>query len=319
MASIQKHKRGYRAQVDRMGVRKSKTFPTNQAAKDWAARAEYVIIHGEEIAGETLFGDMLDEYGRKVSNFKRGARWEIIRIQKLRRDKISQIKLRDLKPAHFAEWRDRQNLAPASIIREMQLMSAALNTARKEWGLISSNPLQDVKRPPKPQPRDRLPSDVEFERLGHSAGDDLSKLTARAYHAFLFSCETAMRAGEVCGLTWDNVDLERQVARLTHTKNGRPRNVPLSSGAVGMLKALPNLEPVFGLKTRQLDALWRKVRDRAKVEGLTFHDSRHYAITLLAKKLDVMDLAKMVGHTDLRILLNTYYQEDPESVAKRLG
>ncbi|PHO01963.1 integrase, partial [Rhodobacteraceae bacterium 4F10] len=235
MASIKKHNRGWRAQVDRKGVRKSKVFPTRQQAKDWAARIEFEILNSAEIAGDITFGEMLDRYGREVSNFKRGARWETIRIVKLCRDKITSVKLRDLKPADFADWRDRQDLAPASIIREMQLMSAALNVARKEWGLIDVNPLTDVRRPVKPQPRNRLPTDDEFARLAHSAGEDLTKATARAFHAFLFSCETAMRAGEVCGLEWDRVDLDRRVARLLHTKNGRPRDVPLSSEAVRLL------------------------------------------------------------------------------------
>lgn len=318
MASIKKHNRGWRVQIDRQGVRKSKVFPTRQEAKDWAANTEYEILHKDEVAANLSFGELLELYARNVSVNKRGARWEIIRIEKLKRDPIASIQLKNLKPAHFADWRDRQNLAPASITREMTLLGGALNWARKERGLISTNPLSDVRRPPKPQPRDRLPTEDEMERMAHSAGADLSKKTARAYHAFLFSCETAMRAGEVCGLTWEHVNLERRVAHLPFTKNGRSRDVPLSTKAVELLMALPEADPVFDLTTRQLDVLWRKLRDKAGVDGLTFHDSRHHAVTRLAKKLDVLDLAKMVGHTDLRILLNVYYKEDPAAIALRL-
>ncbi len=318
MASFRKVKSGWKAEVARKGVRKARTFPTRQEAKDWAAQAENEVLNSEQIAGSGTFGELLDRYGREVSTHKKGARWEIIRIEKIKRDKLAAIQLRNLKPADFGEWRDRQDLAPASIIREMQLMSAALNEARKEWGIISTNPLSDVRRPKKPQPRDRLPTEEDFDRLAHSAGEDLTKATARAYHAFLFACETAMRAGEITGLVWDRVDLERRVAKLTHTKNGRPRDVPLSSEAIRLLEALPQFDPVFGLNSRQLDALWRKLRDRAKVEGLTFHDSRHFAVTRLSKKLDVLELAKMVGHTDLRILLNVYYQSDASEVAGKL-
>lgn len=156
-----------------------------------------------------------------------------------------------------------------------------------------------------------------MERLAHAAGDDLSAATARAYHAFLFAMETAMRAGEIVGLTWDRVDKERRVARLTHTKNGRAREVPLSSEAIRLLEALPEMDPVFGLTNRQIDVLWRKVRDKAQATGLNFHDSRHAAITRLSQKLDVLALARMVGHTDLR-QLNTYYNETAEELAKRL-
>lgn len=319
MASIRKLKSGYRAEVARQGVRRSKVFSTRQEAKDWAAREEYLILNGEKVAADSSFGELLDRYAREVSNAKRGGRWEIIRIEKLRRDKIANVRLGDLQARNFADWRDRRSreVAPASVIREMQLMSSALNVARKEWGLISSNPLTDVRKPRKPPARDRLPSDVEIERLAHAAGGDLSTATARAFHAFLFALETAMRAGEIAGLSWDRIDVERRVARLVHTKNGHPREVPLSPEAIRLLEALPFAEPVFGLTSRQLDVLWRKVRDRAQVEGLTFHDSRHAAITRLSRKLDILALARMVGHKDLR-QLNTYYNETAEELAKRL-
>jgi integrase len=264
-------------------------------------------------------GELFDRYAREVSPTKRGHRWEVIRLEKLGRDKISGVMLADLAASNFADWRDRRlkEVAPGSVIREMQLMSAVLNTARKEWGVIASNPLADVRKPSKPPPRDRLPTKDEMERIGHCAGADLKHATARAFHAFLFSCETAMRAGEVVGLTWDRVDLERRVAHLEHTKNGRPRDVPLSLEAVRLLEALPKLEPVFGLSSQQLDILFRKSRDKACVAGLTYHDSRHYAITRLSKKLDVLDLARMVGHTDLKMLM-TYYNESAENMARRL-
>ena len=37
-----------------------------------------------------------------------------------------------------------------------------------------------------------------------------------------------MRAGEICGLTWDNVSIGRKTAYLPMTKNGSSRTVPLS-------------------------------------------------------------------------------------------
>jgi len=319
VASITKHKTGYRAQVERRGIRRSKVFPTKRQAQDWAARVEYEILNGDKIAAETTLGEVLDRYAREVSPKKRGERWETIRLAKIRRDPIARVRLRDLAPRHFADWRDRRlkEVAPASVIREMQLISSVLNLARREWGLIGENPLRDVAKPKKPPPRDRLPTEAEIEAMRFSAGEDLTKATARAFHAFLFALETAMRAGEIAGLTWDRVDLDRRVARLTHTKNGRPRDVPLSSEAIRLLQALPPDDPVFGLTPRQLDVLFRKVRDRAGVAGLTFHDSRHAAITRLSKRLDVLALARMVGHSDLR-MLQVYYNESAEDLAKRL-
>lgn len=319
MASFKKVPNGYRADIARMGKRKSKTFRTKKEAQEWAARQEYLILNADDVSTTMTFGDMLERYAREVSPTKKGGRWEMIRIEKFQKDPIARISMAALRPSDFADWRDQRlrEVAPGSVNREMVLMSSALNVARRDWGLIKVNPLADVRKPSKPPPRDRLVTPDELERLRFSAGDDLTRATARAFHAFLFSIETAMRAGEVCGLTWANVDLDRRVARLLHTKNGHPRDVPLSSEAVRLLQALPPADPVFGLKPRQLDALWRKLRDRAGVVGLTYHDSRASAISRLSKKLDVLTLARMVGHKDIKMLM-TYYRTPADQIAKLL-
>jgi len=319
VGSVAKHTKGYRAQVARQGVRRSKVFPTRREALDWVAREEYLILNAAAVAAQGSFGDLLRRYAEERSPQKRGGRWEVIRLDKIRRDKIADKTLRDLSAKDFSDWRDRRSreVGPASVLREMQLLSSVLNTAVKDWQVLPSNPLQGVSRPTKPLPRDRLPTEDEIERMRHSAGDDLSHATARAFHAFLFALETAMRAGEICRLRPGDIDATRRVARLRLTKNGRPRDVPLSIEALRLLALLPPADPVFGLSVAQIDVLFRKSRDKAAVVGLTFHDSRHAAITRLSRKLDVLSLARMVGHTDLKMLM-VYYNESAEDLAKRL-
>jgi integrase len=78
------------------------------------------------------------------------------------------------------------------------------------------------------------------------------------------------------------------------------------------------LGSVFGLQPRQVDALFRKARDRAGIADLHWHDSRHTAITRLAQRLHVLDLARMVGHRDLK-QLQTYYNPAAEDLAAKLG
>lgn len=320
MATFRKLPSGnIRAEVARQGVRRSGTFPTKAAARDWAARQEYLILEGDETGGKGTLGDAMERYARERSPAKRGERWEVIRLTKLAKDPLAKVRMADLKPSDIAEWRDRRagEVAPASVIREMQLLSSVLTVSAKEWGLIRSNPAAEVRKPVKPQPRNRLVLPGELDRLAIAAGDDLSNATARAFHAFRFAIETAMRAGEIVGLTWDRIDLKRRVAHLPLTKNGTARDVPLSSEALRLLEALPRMDPVFGLTSQQLDILWRKVRERAAIKGLVFHDSRHTAITRLASKLDVLALARMVGHRNLN-QLNSYYNETAEELAKRL-
>ena len=56
----------------------------------------------------------------------------------------------------------------------------------------------------------------------------------------------------------------------------------------------------------------------AGLENLTFHDTRHEGLTRLARKLDVLDLARMVGHRDPRSLM-IYYNATATEIAGRLG
>src|SRR5204862_83624 len=120
------------------------------------------------------------------------------------------------------------------------------------------------------------------------------------------------------GLTSRSVDFERRVAHLPMTKNGGARNVPLSTRAVTLLKMLPEVDggdPLFNLSAASRDALFRKAKEKAGIAGLTFHDTRHEAITRLAKKLQPLDLARMTGHTNLQELM-TYYNESAASIAQ---
>ena len=66
-----------------------------------------------------------------------------------------------------------------------------------------------------------------------------------------------------------------------------------------------------------MDALFRKYRDKAGIDNLHFHDTRHEAVTRLAKKLDVLDLARMIGHRNLKTLM-VYYNATAEELAQKL-
>ena len=56
---------------------------------------------------------------------------------------------------------------------------------------------------------------------------------------------------------------------------------------------------------------------RTQIADLRFHDTRHEALTRLAKKLHVLDLARMVGHKDPRSLM-IYYNATATEIANRL-
>lgn len=88
MASIGRTPDGrWKAYVARKGVRKSKRFDTKQAAQDWAAREEYLILNKEAVEGLQPLSDILKRYAREVSPENKGHRWEVVRLEKIGRDK----------------------------------------------------------------------------------------------------------------------------------------------------------------------------------------------------------------------------------------
>ena len=188
--------------------------------------------------------------------------------------------------------------------------------------------MKKVKKPVGAPPRDRLPTQDEIDRiclaLGYDGVTPPETMTARVGAAFMFAIETAMRAQEICNLTRADIQGKVAVVRTSKTQAG-VRRVPLSPEALRILGLVQASHPagdgtpcsVFQLTTAQLDALFRKGKARAVVQGLHFHDTRAEAITRLAKKLPLLDLARMVGHKDLR-LLQVYYRETAEGIADRL-
>jgi hypothetical protein len=299
----------WRAQINRRGVRQSQSFPTKGAAQAWASQIETELSQGafREIPDKS-FGDLLERYKTDVSAHKKGARWESVRIALLKRDTLTSVKLRRLDATDVAGWRDRRlkAVSEASVRREWNLLSHACNIAVREWKWLKENPFQGVRRPKSGKDRDRIATADELSRLRRAA---TSPAKQKALAAFALATETGMRASELCRME----RISATVARLSDSKNGTSRLVPLSSEAQSILR-----ENDFSTLTPgHLDAVWRKLCREAKVIDLHFHDSRHMAITQIAGKLDVLELARMVGIKDLRVLM-VYYNKSAEDIAKKL-
>ena len=154
--------------------------------------------------------------------------------------------------------------------------------------------------------------------------------------------ETAMRRGELLALRWENIRLTDRVAHLPMTKNGNRRDVPLSSRAVEILNGLkPKTDSnvkqlpkgaVFPVTANAVKLGFTRAVKRARqtyeenggydermLTDLHFHDLRHIAVTRLAERLpNIVELASVSGHTDVR-MLRRYYHPKAEDLAKKLG
>lgn len=319
MATFTKRGPSWYARVYLKGQRVTKSFRLKAQAVAWAQEQE-AIGEGTKVYGPRFsLRETLERYSEEESAKKPGARWEQVRINKfLRTLPFLDKALPDITVDDISKWRNKQTNKSSTVRREMVLLDSILGTARKEWGWLLVNPMDDVAKPSESRPRSRLITDEEIdlmcEALGFEDGEPVILKNQEVAVAFLISIETAMRSGELLSLTPDQINLKKRVAHLDKTKNGDERDVPLSYRAVELFRMVPN---GFSLTAATRDVLFRKARSKAGLSGFTFHDSRALALTRLAKKVDVLTLARIAGHRSLKSLM-VYYRESAEDIAKRL-
>lgn len=319
MASIRKRGQTWRVELYRDGQRESASFPTKREAAAWALQRE-AELSGRRLPDKTL-GEALARYRDDIAPTHKGERWEVVRLDKLATYPIAKRTLSTLEGADVAAWRDARlkQVGPASVAREMTLLRSVFEACRLDWGWLRVNPMADVKKPRTPTSRKRRVSQAEADRIALACGLDADRADTAMHRtglAFQFALETAMRAGEIVGLRW--ADVGAKSVRLPETKNGDVRHVPLSPRAREILAVLPVKDaPVFELDPGTRDVMFRRARDAAQIADLHFHDTRAEAIWRLSKKLDVLELARVIGHRDLRSL-QLYYQADADELADRL-
>ena len=323
MANFSKLPSGlWRAQVARKGVRKSATFKHKSSAQQWAAQVEAEILDGKvtPATGHTV-RDALERYAREVSPAKRSGENEVKRLAAFSREPWAAKPLSQLTPDDMGKWRDRRLkvVQAESFRRDVNTLSAVLNTCCKEWGWLSANPLSKVRKPPAGKPRSRLPGWRDIRKVcracGYFTGSAPDTYTGQLAYLLLLSLRTAMRKGEMLGLEAQDVSLSRRVAVLRETKNGDRREVPLSRKAVRLLQ--PLMPDLFSVSSASADSLWRKVCARAGVEDFHLHDARAAALTSMASRVDVLTLARISGHRDVR-MLSRYYRATATQIADML-
>jgi integrase len=246
----------WQAKVRRKGYpSQSRTFSYKEDAAKWVRELERAADTGGVVdrreAEKNTLGAILRRYKTEVTPSKKSADIESVKINVILKDAtLPKLKMSAVTSSAVASWRDRRlkQVSGATVNREIDVLSAVFNHARREWDVHVENPIPLIKRPAKARARDRRFSAEEEAYLlaaltgGERVADGTFSKGARnpwLLPLVKVAIETAMRRGELLSLTWKNVDLQRQTAHLPDTKNGDPRTVPLSTRAVAILKALP--------------------------------------------------------------------------------
>lgn len=225
----------------------------------------------------------------------------------------------------YIEARREADVSDSTINRELSVLSAAINYARREWEWELPNPVHGRKLR-EPEGRVRWITRAEAARLIQEAEREpnaphLADFIRLALH-------TGCRKAELLGLEWRRVDLQEGLIHLEakHTKSGKRRAIPMNSETreVILLRArfrakhCPGSPWVFchknGKRLGDVKRSFVTACRRAGIADFRIHDLRHTcAAWLVSAGADLMDVRDLLGHSTIR-MTERYAHLAPEKV-----
>ena len=262
------------------------------------------------------------------------------RARRHRADPAHKIPLNDLSTLHLQQFykkllaegrverieaqKQPKGLSAKTVRNIHQIISSALKLA-VEQRLIAHNPADGCALP-KAERKEMQTLPVEqltsFLREAKDSG---------VYELYYLDLATGLRRGELLGLKWTDVDLDRGVLKIQRAisrQNGKVveaplktknayRTLPLSADAIDVLmqqrRKTGNSEWVFPSPTGgpmspdSVLHMLHRVLKRAGLPKVRFHDLRHTFATLaLQNGVDIKTVSGMLGHFSAGFTLDTY-------------
>ncbi len=237
---------------------------------------------------------------------------------KILREPFGERAAASITPQDINDWLTKHCKTPATANRYRAFMSLAFRLGM-ENGKVETNPARLVRLRTENNARLRFLSRDEYTKLlGIIQRDNPAQVPA-----LIVSVYTGMRWGEQFSLTWEQVDLKRKVIRLTKTKNGSARNVPLNSIALEALtkqrEAVPHDagKPVFPRPGPRSDCRWwiEPALIEAKISDYTWHNNRHTFCSWLAMAgVSTKEIQVLAGHKTITMAAR-YAHLSPEATA----
>ena len=311
-------KRGvvYRVKVFRKGkLLTTKTFDSKAEAEAYDIEMRLKVRRGEYV-GEVsdvlnkTFSEVakmyLDEYVSglrgKHDPYKSTVKFLCAYFGDMR---FSEITPREI--SGFRDWRLKQGVSNKTVRNNLLVLSSIYRFLQRRKGYYHlRNWVKEVELPSAKASShvDRVPPDV-LEVLLEEAkkyGD------GRMYYVIRFAVLTGARAGEIAKLRWS--DVSGKSAFLQPSRNGEPRILPLCKAAREVLREVSDRynrqwgDVVFGYRRSDLiTQSFIRIRRRAGVAGVRFHDLRHEAASIFFEKgLNPMQVAAITGHKTLQVL-----------------
>ena len=191
----------------------------------------------------------------------------------------------------------KKEFKSATVNRELATLKHFFSKA-VEWGKLKENPAnRKVKFFKGAVNRVRFLMPDEFQMLLSNCEDFLKPIVTLAVHS-------GMRRGEILGLTWDRVDLEKGIITIIDTKNSERKDIPMDETVKATLKGVERKgDYVFSIKDgrplypMRLHYAFHEALDRSGIIDFRFHDLRHtFASNLVMAGVKIEKVQKLMGH-----------------------
>lgn len=309
MAHVRKYRDKWRAEVQRNGQRSSGVFATKREAQAWALEQEAKAKRDKATGGHT-WQDAVDRYLLEVSSTKDGEVWERRRLLAVRDFFGPDAPVAEIDAPDIARWRDARArvVSGSTVVREANLLRNVLNVARLEWHWTARKPFEGVKLPAQAQARQAV---WPWQLIKRVLRAERTGKTAEVQAAFRIALRTGMRLAEVLAAPAHYNPATRVVTLKTKTE--AVARIPIGRIADRLLQ-----RPAFVVEPNEASVLFSRLCRELLIKGLTFHDTRATGLTHLARKVDVMTLAKISRHKDLSLLMRVYYRPSPSDIARSI-
>ena len=309
MATIRKRTNKWQVLIRRQGLSISRSFLILKDAQAWARHMEAQADRGAlppdaKALDRITLGELVIRYRDTITPMKRTATTEHVVLTAFLRRSICSKTLSELRTVDFVAYRDERlkQIKASSLSRELTPIRHLFEIARKEWGLpIQHNPLTDLSIHGSDQRRERRLRPGELDQLLATSKTSRNPLLVPV---ILFALVTGMRRGEILAVRWSHIDQGAQSLLIPDTKTGHARTIPLVAEAFHILGLIPHVQDrVFPISANCLRLAWERLRKRAGLTDLNFHDLRHEAISRFFEMgLSTPEVALISGHRDARML-----------------
>ncbi len=197
--------------------------------------------------------------------------------------------------------RRNEGASAKTINHELGFCKHAFNVGIREWEWVRDNPFSRVSMEKLPQSRIRYLTREEFERLYQACNNRLKPIV-------LLAVNSGIRLDNILSLTWKQVDLQKSVILLEHTKNGERLGLPINETLKQLLTELKRIrhissEYVFHTSTgtrfdgSKIGKWFRQALKEAGITDFRFHDLRHtFASWLVQNGVDLYIVQRLLGH-----------------------